>query len=147
MKRIFQIARPTLMGLALVGLILSPGFLVKTLAADPKGLTANTLHFRNSDKKVDITVELHGKIDGYTVASVEALLEPWLEAAHFAVVNADGVNILELHITINVDDDGKGWHISSGCGQWEEDRDAHTLDTIDDILHEIINDFIDNFVH
>lgn len=166
MKRILKMARRTLVGLALAGLILFPGFPANTLAA-PKGVPTNTLHFRNTEKKVDITVEIHGKIDGYTAQSIEAVVEPWLEAAHVAVVNADGVDILELHIRIDVDDDdddddgvkdaadndddgngdGKGWHITSGCSEWHEDRDADTLDAINDILHEMIEDFIDKFVH
>lgn len=167
MKRTLEMARMTLVGLALVGLLLFPGSPAKTLAATPKGAPSNTLHFRNAEKKVDITVEIHGKIADYTVQSVEEIVEDWLAAAHCAVVNADGVDILELHIRIDVDDDdddddgikdaddndddgngdGKGWHIKTGCGEWHEDRDADTLDTLDDILHAMINDFIDKFVH
>lgn len=166
MKRTLAIARMTVVGLALVGLMLFPGAPAKTLAA-PKGAPANTLHFRDGEKRVDITVEIHGKIDGHSVQSLEAIVEEWLEAAHVAVVNADGVDILELHIRVDVDDDdddddgvkdatdsdddgngdGKGWHISSDCGEWDEDRDADTLDAINDILHEMVNHFIDKFVH
>src|SRR5262245_6125484 len=104
MKRTLAMTRMTIIGLALVGLILFPGFKAKALAM-PKGAPANTLHFRNPDKKVDITVEIHGKIAGHTIQSVEHLVEEWLHAAHVAVVNADGVDILELHIRIDVDDD------------------------------------------
>ena len=125
----------------------SPGFTAKTLAAT-KGAMTNTLHFRNSEKRVDITVQINGIIDGYTVQSVEALVQTWLEAAHVAVVNADGADILELHIRVDVDDDddhndgikasqdnddygdGKGWHIASECGKWDEDRDADTLEAL-----------------
>jgi hypothetical protein len=166
MKRTLGLARATTMGLALAGLILFPGFKAKTLAM-PKGAPANTLHFRNPDKKVDITVEIHGKIEGHTVHSLEEIVEEWLHAAHVAVVNADGVDILELHIRVDVDDDdddddgvkdaddkdddgngdGKGWHITSDCSDWHEDHDADTLDAINDILHAMINDFIDKFVH
>ena len=145
MKRTLGLARATMMGLALAGLILFPGFKAKTLAM-PKGAPANTLHFRNPDKKVDITVEIHGKVEGHTIQSVEHLIEEWLHAAHVAVVNADGVDILELHIVVEVHE-GHGWHIVSDCGEWHEDHDADTLDAIDEILHAMVNDFIDHFVH
>ncbi len=146
MKRTFEIARKTIMELALVALILFPCFAARTLAATPKRAPSNTLHFRNDEKRVDITVEIHGEIDEYTTESIEEIIEGWLEAAHFAVVNADGVDILELHIKIDVDDDDEGWHISTGCGDWDEDRDVDTLDALNNILHEMINDFIEHFV-
>jgi hypothetical protein len=120
-----------------------------------------------SEKKVDITVEVHGKISGHTVQTIEHIVEEWLHVAHFAVVNADGADILELHIVVDVDDDdddddgvkdaededddgdgnGKGFHIHSECGDWEEDKDVDAVDAIDDLLHAMINDFIDKFVH
>ncbi len=125
-----------------------------------------TLHFTNFNKKVDITVEVHGKIDGYSISSIEKLVSEWLEVAHLAVVNADGVDVLELKITVSVDDDdddndgvldskdedddgdgdGKGWHVHSECEDWDEDNDADTIDAIDDLLHEMIEDFIEKYV-
>jgi hypothetical protein len=146
MKRFLEMARLTIFGMALAGFILFPGASAKTFAATPKGISANTLHFSNSDKKVDITVEIHGKVDAYTAQSVEAIIQPWLEAAHVAVVNADGVDILELHIVLEVDDDGKGWNVASESGEWHEDHDVDTLDALNDILHEMINHFIEKFV-
>jgi hypothetical protein len=166
MKRYSVNVRKKLIGLALVGLLLLPGFTAKTLAATPMVAPSNTLHFRNPEKRVDITVEIHGKVDGFTAQSVEAIVQPWLEAAHVAVVNADGVDILELHIRIDKDDDdddddgvkdaddedddgngdGKGWHITSECGEWDEDHDADSLDAINGILHEMIDHFIAEFV-
>lgn len=165
MKRIFVTVRRNMIGLALVALLLLPAFTTRTLAT-PLVTSSNTLHFRNAEKRVDITVEMHGKIDGYTVQSVEAIVKPWLEAAQVAVVNADGVDILELHIRIDQDDDdddddgikdaedddddgngdGKGWHIVTECGEWDEDHDADSLEAINEILHEMINHFIEEFV-
>jgi hypothetical protein len=49
MKRTLEMARITLVGLALVGWILFSGFPAKTLAATSKGALSNTLHFRNAD--------------------------------------------------------------------------------------------------
>ena len=59
----------------------------------PRSL-AKTL--RAADKKVDITVVVHGKISDHTAKSIDQLVEDWLEVAHFAVVNTDGADVLEL---------------------------------------------------
>ncbi len=110
------------------------------------GVKTNAAALKSADKKVDITVVIHGKVGDYTVKAIEQIVEDWLEVAHFAVVNADGVDILELEIEISVDDDGSGWQLHTECGEWEEDKEVDVIDSLDDILHEMIEDFIEKFV-
>lgn len=120
-----------------------------------------------AEKRVDITVVVHGKIGDYTAQAIDQLIEDWLEVAHFAVVNTDGADILELHIQIDVDDDdddddgvkdaededgdgdgdGKGFRIHGECGDWEEDEDVDVVDGIDEMLHTMISHFIEKFGH
>jgi hypothetical protein len=128
-------------------------------------LNAGALAKTAADKRVDITVVVHGRIGDLTAQAIDQLVEDWLEVAHFVVVNTDGADILELEIEIYVDDDdddddgvkdsqdegedgdGKGFHIHSECGDWEDDEDVDTVDAIDDLLHTMINDFIEKFGH
>ena len=167
MRNVVGAMRKAVVGMALAGLILFPGFRAGVFAAPAPPTGSRTLHFAFPEKRVDITVTVHGKIDGYSQDSIEHLVEEWLEVAHLAVVNADGVDVLELHVSVEVDDDdddddgvkdaddedgdgdgdGKGWRIHTDCGDFDEDKEVETLDAIDDVLHAMINDFIDKYVH
>jgi hypothetical protein len=100
----------------------------------------------NVEKHVHIKVEIHGKIDGHTADSVEDLVGEWLEAAHFVIEEKEGVNSLKLHVVINVTEDHH-FAIHEDCGDWQEEKEAAVLDAIDDVLHHMINDFIEKFDH
>jgi hypothetical protein len=118
------------------------------------GLSTNTraasktreLNFSNPEKHVQIKVEIHGHIDNHTVNSVEHLVSEWLEAAHFAVSHADGADYLHLHIVLEVTDNHH-FKVHSDCADWHEDKEVAVVDAIDQLLHDMINDFIDKYLH
>jgi hypothetical protein len=100
----------------------------------------------NLEKHVHIKVEIHGKIDGHTADAVEDLIADWLEAAHFVVEETEGANFLKLHVVLKVTGDNH-FAIHEDCGDWQEEKEAAVLDALDDILHHMINDFIEKFDH
>jgi len=100
----------------------------------------------NVEKHVQIKVEIHGKIDGHTADAVEDLIAEWLEEAHFVVEEKEGVNFLKLHVVLKVTENNH-FAIHEDCGDWQEDKEAAVLDALDEILHQMINDFIEKFGH
>lgn len=121
--------------------------LLNSLSTPATALPVNRmLVFSKAEKHVQIKVEIHGKIDGYTVESVKELVSDWLEEAHFVVSNTAGTNVLKLHVVVKVTDDHH-FAVHEDCGEWEEDKEAAVLDAIDDVLHEMTEDFIEKFGH
>jgi hypothetical protein len=128
--------------LAVAAIVLLAGFGTRSLAAP----ASKSLSFVNSEKHVQIKVEIHGDIDHHTVDSVEHLVSEWLEAAHFVVSHTDGANYLHLHVRVDVSDNHH-YKVHSDCADWHEDKEAAVVDAIDDILHHMISDFIDKYSH
>lgn len=97
-------------------------------------------------KHVQINVEIHGQIDDHTAEAVEHVVMAWLEAAHVAVSHADGADTLHLHIRLDVTDNHH-FKVHSDCADWHEDQEVATVDAINEILHVMVNHFIDKYVH
>jgi hypothetical protein len=102
--------------------------------------------YSNAEKHVSIKIEIHGDTEGIHQDHVEHLVAEWLEAAKLVVEHTEGANSLHLHVVINV----KANHhaeVHEDCGDWHEEKEAATLDAIDEILHHMTMDFIDKFSH
>jgi len=97
-------------------------------------------------KSVHINVEIHGQIDGHTAEAVEHIVMAWLEAAHVAVSHADGTDTLSLHIRLDVTDNHH-FKVHSDCADWHEDQEVATVEAINEILHVMVNHFIDKYIH
>ena len=141
MKRFNQAGRHAAACMAIAMLMLT-GFSARSLA-NPLSRTAV---FVNTEKHVLINVEVHGHIDGHTVDSIEHLVMEWLEAAHFVVSHSDGADYLHLHVLLEVTDNHH-FNVHSDCSDWHEDKEAAVVDAIDEILHHMVNDFIDKYSH
>jgi hypothetical protein len=141
MKSFWQAVRISIASLA-VTLLLVGGLGSPTLASPAN----HSVVFVNAEKHVQIKVEIHGDIDGHTVESVEHLVMEWLEAAHFVVSHTDSADTLHLHVLLEVKDNHH-FEVHSDCGGWAEDKEAAVVDAIDEILHHMINDFIDKYGH
>ena len=126
-----------------VAMVLSLGGLSASTQARA---ASKTMRFSNAEKHVHINVEIQGKIDDHTAESVEELVEDWLEAAHFVVEETAGAKTLELHVVLDVTDDHH-FAIHEDCGAWHEEKEAAVVDAIDEILHHMIEDFIEKFGH
>ena len=127
---------------ALTALVFLTGFSTRSLAAP----VSKSLTFSNAEKHVQIKVEIHGHVDHHTVDSVEHLVMEWLEAAHFVVSHTDGAGYLHLHVVVEASDDHH-FEVHSDCSDWHEDKEAAVVDAIDEILHHMISDFIDQYGH
>ena len=142
MKIFDRTVRLSAVAIAITALVFLSGLSTRALAHP----ASKTLVISNAEKHVQIKVEIHGSIDHHTVASVEHLVEEWLEAAHFVVSHTDGADYLHLHVKLEVTADHH-YQVESDCGDWEEDKEADVVDAIDEILHHLINDFIDKYSH
>jgi hypothetical protein len=141
MKKINQIFRFASAFLAIAMLFLS-GFSARSLANS----LSHSAVFVNAEKHVQITIEIEGDIDGHTEESVEHLIIGWLEAAHFVVSETDGAGFLHLHIKLDVTDNHH-FKVHSDCADWHEDKEAAVVGAIDEILHHMIADFIEKYMH
>ena len=141
MKIFNRTGRRALTSLAIAVLILT-GFSVRSLA-NPASRTSAAL---SSEKHVQIKVEIHGDVDGISEETIEHLMAEWLEAAHFIVSETDGADYLHLHIKLEVTDNHH-FKVHSDCADWHEDKEAAVADAINEILHHMINDFIDKYSH
>lgn len=142
MRKINKAGRISVASFAIAAMLLLTGFSGRVLA-NP---TSNPLAFSNSEKHVQIHVEIHGDIDHHTVESVEHLVTEWLEAAHCVVSHTDGADYLHLHVVLQVTDNHH-FEVHSDCSDWHEEKEAAVVDAIDEILHHMVSDFIDKYVH
>jgi hypothetical protein len=141
MKKFNRKVRLSVTALAIAALMLT-GFSARSLA-QPMGKSLNVV---NTDKHVQITVEIHGDIDGVSDESIEAVIAEWLEAAHFIVSENDATDALHLHVKLAVTDNHH-FMVDSDCSDWHEEKEAAVANAINDILHHMVNDFINKYSH
>lgn len=115
-----------------------------SVSANARPFSKTRAVFTNFEKHVHIEVEIHGEIEDHTVESVEELIADWLEEAKIVVEETEGAKFLNLHVVLTVTDD-KHFAIHEDCGNWKEDKEAATLDAIDEILHQMTLHFIEKF--
>lgn len=102
--------------------------------------------YTNLEKHVTIKIEIHGDTEGINKEHVEHLVAEWLEEAKMIVEHTEAASALHLHVVVNV----KANHhadVHEDCGDWHEEKEAATLDAIDEILHHMTQDFIEKFSH
>lgn len=114
---------------------------------------------------VDINVTVHGSDIGVSDEVIDEVAEDLVEAAGIKVIeNGGGEGVVELEIHIYADDadddddgvadageegddgDGKGFIVRCDWDDDEEDeakRDVASADDIDDIVRDIVEDFIE----
>ena len=98
---------------------------------------------RAADKQVDVSVTVTGNIEGVTDKDVEDLCEHLLEAAHVAVTDGDGPDVIELHLAIHIDDDGEGFSIAFAAGAWSDTAEVESADQLDEVLTTEIHEFVE----
>ena len=119
-------ARIIITGLAIGALALLPARFLPTASA--------------AGKAIDVQVEIQGHIEGLEAHHVEEIAEKLFEAAHEAVTEEDGPDVLVVHLLIAADDDGTGYTIHVAAGAFKEDVDFDSVDTIETSLHEVVDD-------
>jgi hypothetical protein len=92
-------------------------------------------------KSVDVSVTVVGDIDDVDEGEVEALAEHLLEAGHIAVTDDDGPDVIELHITIALDDDGHGFAIHFEAGAWKQDADINEISELEHVVQVEVTEF------
>lgn len=92
-------------------------------------------------KRVDVTVEVRGNLEGVDPAAVEDIAEDLFEAASFAVTDEDGPDIVEFHVVIEIDDDQEGFTIHFEAGAWSDDVDIDSMDDFDDVFTVAISEY------
>ena len=98
---------------------------------------------RAADKQVDVSVTITGNIEGITEQHVEELTEHLLEAAHVAVTDSDGPDVIELHLTIHIDEDGQGFQIAFAAGAWSDTAECDGPDDLDEVLTTEVHEFVE----
>jgi hypothetical protein len=122
----------------------SPGIRVFAVLAAALFLLGNTAApARAADKQVDVSVTVTGNIEGISDQEVEDLCEHLLEAAHVAVTDGDGPDVIELHLAIHIDEDGEGFSIAFAAGAWSDTAEVESADDLDEVLTTEIHEFVE----